>query len=146
MPVRDLAPALLALGELFTEASTVLHPDHAAVALNIRATRDGSFDVNLVLHGSDIWNALGLLGNDPLGTLVSLKELVIGEGGLFDFIRWLRRRPIASEEHLDPGSVRVTSKDGSSIEIPTQVLALYRRVRIRRQANEVVQPLGQSGI
>ena len=41
MPVRDLAPALLALGEIFTDASRVFYPEREPVALNIEATREG---------------------------------------------------------------------------------------------------------
>jgi hypothetical protein len=56
MPVRDLAPALLALGDLFAEASQVIYPEGKPVALSIKATEEGSFDVHLILesrgHGS----------------------------------------------------------------------------------------------
>lgn len=48
MSVRDLAPALLALGELFAEASVIAYPAREPVALNIKATDKGSFDANLI--------------------------------------------------------------------------------------------------
>lgn len=50
MPVRDLAPALLALGDLFSEESLLLHPEREPVALNIKATNEGSFVVKLLLE------------------------------------------------------------------------------------------------
>jgi len=49
MDVGDLAPALLALGEIFHEANALRYPDGAPVRLEIRAFNTGSFDVALSL-------------------------------------------------------------------------------------------------
>src|SRR4051794_33274663 len=103
MAVRDLAPALLALGELFTEASTTLYPDRPTVALDIHATRQGSFDVDLILTAAEgAWDAAELFGSDGLSTLINLKEIILGGSGgaisLVHFIKWLRGRRIKAVE------------------------------------------------
>jgi hypothetical protein len=53
MPIRDLAPALLALGEMFAEASELVEPSRPPASLNIEATGKDSFVVHLVLAGWD---------------------------------------------------------------------------------------------
>jgi hypothetical protein len=87
MPVRDLAPALLALGDLFTEASQVLYPDAGPVALNIKATDEGSFDVHLILEAKDLWDQLvDMFTSDEVTALVNLQNLVIGGVGSMGLI------------------------------------------------------------
>ena len=49
MAVADLAPALLALGEIFHEANEASDPNAPRVSLEIRAFDSGSFDVTLSL-------------------------------------------------------------------------------------------------
>lgn len=159
MPVRDLAPALLALGELFTEASTILYPDRPPVALDIHATREGSFEVDLILKAIEgAWDTTEqLFGGDGATALVNLKELVLGGGtvGLIELIKWLRGRRIASAEPVvvdddapDPGHVRVSvSEDGeTSLEVPSEVLRLHGSVTVRCNAKEVVRPVEREGV
>jgi len=158
MAVRDLAPALLALGELFTEASTMLYPDRPPVALDIHATRRGSFDVDLILKAAEgAWDAAELFGSDGLSALVNLKEIILGGSGavsLVEFIKWLRGRRIESveeapteKEELEPGEVRVTVEDGkTSIEVPHEVLRLHKSISVRSNAKEVVRPLEREGV
>lgn len=159
MPVRDLAPALLALGELFTEASTILYPDRPPVALDIHATHESSFEVDLILKAVEgAWDTTEqLFGGDGATALVNLKELVLGGSavGLMELIKWLRGRRIASAEPVpidddapDPGNVRVTiAEDGeTSLEVPSEVLRLHGSVTVRSNAKEVVRPVERQGV
>jgi hypothetical protein len=151
MPVRDLAPALLALGELFTEASQVIYPEGKPVALNIKATGQGSFDVHLLLEAEGAWkDFVDVWGGDAITALVNLKTLIIGGPsllGLLGLIKWTRGRKIESqEESPTPGQVKLTLQDGESIEISADVIKLYPHFRIRRKAKEVVAPLARQGV
>ena len=47
MSVKDLAPALLAVGELFDAANAILNEDAAKVEAHVKATSEGSFEVAL---------------------------------------------------------------------------------------------------
>ena len=46
MDVRDLAPALLSIGQLFDEANRVLNGDHASIKLQVKALQEGSFEIS----------------------------------------------------------------------------------------------------
>lgn len=151
MDVMDLAPALLALGEIFTEASAMLAPQQPAVALEISATEIGSFDVHLILRTAQSgWDQLvDLFGSDSSTALVNLKEIVIGTGlGVLWLIKSLRGRKIATQQPgtLAPGTVRLNLDDDTSLEVPAATVALYRNVRIRRATRKLVQPLTREGI
>lgn len=150
MAVRDLAPALLSLGELFAEASVTLHPDRPAAALNIKATNNGSFLIDLILEGPGLaWDrAIDLFGSDPVEALANLKELVIAPGaGLFWYIARKRGRSVARQEDaIEPGKVRLTLDDDTVLEVPTDVLALHGSVEVRRKARRVIEPLNRMGV
>ena len=49
MDVKDLAPALIAFGELFTRANLLLNGKDISVSLKVKATKPGSFELYLLL-------------------------------------------------------------------------------------------------
>jgi hypothetical protein len=147
MPVRDLAPSLLALGELFTETSRVVYPDREPVALNVRATDEGSFMVNLSLWSPEAWNqVLQLLTSEGVTALIHLQALIFEGGGLLWLIQKARGQRIASQTPVPPGHVRVTLESGESFEVREETLALFNRMTARRKAQQVVAPLGRTGV
>jgi hypothetical protein len=147
MPIRDLAPALLALGDVFVAASRIVEPDKPPAALSIRATREGSFSVDLLLGGQHVWNQIvDLLSSDGATAIVNLKEAIIGAGGLFAFLLSVRSRRITNTEHIDAGRVKITFDDETTLEVPPETLELYGSIEIRRKVREVVAPLGRDGV
>lgn len=151
MPVRDLAPALLSLGDLFAEASVAMHPKRDPVALNIKAApTKGSFIIDLILHGpAEAWNTtVDLFSSDPVEALNNIKELIIAPGaGLFWYIKSKRNRKVAHREDApESGQVRLTLDDGTLLEVPADVLALHGNVEVRRQAHRVIEPLNRPGV
>ena len=77
MDVRDLAPALIALGQSFERANALLNGDKASVSLRIRATQPGSFEIVLILQQL-LENASDVLTDDWMTSAVVLKELLAG--------------------------------------------------------------------
>jgi hypothetical protein len=149
MPVRELAPALLALGDIFAEASLILYPDRPPVALSIKATEEGSFLVRLILEAEGVWDqVVDIFGSDAADALANMKELIIGGGvGLFFFVRWLKGRKVKSVERSPrPGYVLIIAEDGSTLELRSEVLALRNNPNISRKARRVVAPLTHPGI
>ena len=151
MPVRDLAPALLALGEVFTEASLFLHPKQDPVALEIQATAEGSFVVDLILHAPGAaWDQMSTLASSDAATMiVFLKELVVGNSvdtSLFGLFKWLKGRKVVEREAAAPGKIRFTTADVDSIEVPSDVAVMHDNIRIRRRVQRFVEPLGRQGV
>ena len=151
MAVRDLAPALLALGQLFTEASQLLYPENEPVALEIEATREGSFEVELILHGAGAaWDQLSAHPMTSAASLIVFKEAIIGDSAdlsLFGLIKWLKGKLITDQKDgPEPGEVTLKLEDGSEITVKAEVVALARDPQIRKKAREVVQPLRREGV
>lgn len=63
--VNDLAPALLALGDVIQSANSVLNGDRADARLKLRATQKGSFDALLNLDVSWITDMLDAVNAHP---------------------------------------------------------------------------------
>lgn len=144
MDVRTLAPALLSVGDLFQELGRLTRPSDPAVNVNVRATSEGSFLIELRVIYETAKHVLSLqdtIAIATLGTLVTTAGNVIS---------LLRRGPVQSEEPSEePGLVRLTfsqAADATTLEVPQAVLEASRSVTIRRSVAELVQPLSREGI
>jgi hypothetical protein len=152
MEVRELAPALLALSELFTDASHLLYPDNQPVALEIEATREGSFVVELVLHavGSG-WDQLSQMDvARDVGQLALFKEFVIGDSidfSLFGLIKRLKGKIVVKEvDGPGPDETTLTDEGGSELVVKSDVARLAADENIRRDLRDVVEPLKREGV
>ncbi|MBI4897273.1 MAG: hypothetical protein HY827_02775 [Actinobacteria bacterium] len=150
MPVRDLAPALLALGELFASAGAVVYPDRPPLDLNIEATQEGSFLIQLVLEATGYgWDQLSTFANSNSGIAVLfLKEIIIdGRSGLFWLIKRLKGKTIV-EQSLPDHEGRITLKvdDDTTLTVRSETLELFRNVTVRKQARRVIEPVKREGI
>ncbi|QFR62681.1 hypothetical protein LH991_01080 [Schleiferilactobacillus harbinensis] len=78
IPVRDLAPSLLALSEAFQEIQHIQNPTEPDLSLDIQASDNGSFLVDLILaNGPDLLNrAMNLLNSQPSTALINLSGYV----------------------------------------------------------------------
>jgi hypothetical protein len=145
--VNDLAPALLALGGLFTETSVLMYPNRPPVSLNIKATEDGSFWVFLHLMAQGWEDILDIYTSKPQDALANLTTNVFL---LFGFIKWVRGRKVepatTPPKVPEPGMVRIEAPDGTTIDVPSEVWLLYMRQSARRKAREVIAPLERDGI
>jgi hypothetical protein len=151
MDVRDLAPALVAMADLFTAANRVLNGDAADVRVEVKGSfRAGSFNIELIFvqqflsqlrdmfAGSsatavaNAWTILGVLG-------------CVGAGGVIGLLRALRGRRAHRVESLGE-NVRIWITDTESIEVEDQVVRLWRSQSVRIALQKTLSPLAREGI
>jgi len=144
MDVRDLAPALLSTSALLQEINRQVFPAEPGLTVNVRATSEGSFIVQLRLVYD---SAVGILTGDDAAALANLTAILGITGGVITFLRRRFRSPVEEQEPTDaPGMVRVTFEDGTAIEVHESVLRLADSVAVQRNVAEVVRPLTREGV
>lgn len=152
--VRELAPALLAIGELISQANRALHPDAPPIRVEAVATAVGSFeiDIDVVLSGwrllRDFFTSADV---DAVLKIVSTLGLVgTPVMGLIQFLRVLKGRKVASASQIegDQVIVRFVDENGSltSVTIPVEVLRLYQEARVQRELGKLMEVLASPEI
>jgi hypothetical protein len=151
MDVRTLAPALIATADAMREAHALLAIPGRAPRVEVRATRPGSFIVDLLIaEGADnLYQRAIAIFTSPAVTadagLMSLIGSVIGSVGI---VRRIRNRKINRVEQQVGNVTVIILEDGTRIEIPAaETLRLVVDADFRRSLNRMVEPLaGQKGV
>ena len=148
IPIRDLAPSLLALSESFQQIQQVIDPDSDPISLDIKATSKGSFIVDLILaNGKDIIShVVSLLNSDPTNAALNLRGIVTTFYGVIKLIKKLYNKKIRKQETLADGEIKLTLDNNESVKISKSILDSYQNVNIRTSVHSVVKPLEKDGI
>lgn len=142
MDVRALAPALISAADLLQELNRTLYPANPDITVNVRAHSEGSFVVELKMVLEEIE---GVLISDPAVATVQLMALLGFVGGIITFLAKRRRNRIVSQSPPDAaGMVTVTFADGTSLQIPAEVLRASDSLKIRRDVAELTRPLREN--
>lgn len=151
MDVRDLAPALLAIGQLFDAANRTLNgADGPKIAVNVVATEPGSFEIVTEVIVSLLDQAKMLLGGETVTAALNFKELILTGGvggyGLVTIIRRFKGRKPDRLERLSENTIRLTF-DGQSVDVPLDLLRLYQDLAVRKALEGMItDPLNKDGI
>ena len=146
MDVRDLAPALLAIGQLFDAANSALNHDAAQVAVTVKATGHGSFEIAFEVIQHLAAQITALFSSDHVVAAVNLKEFIVGGGGLFLLIKRLRGKRPDRIDRISENTVRITMGT-ESFDVPLELLRLYQDIAVRTAVQKVISdPLKREGI
>lgn len=162
MDVRDLAPALLAIGQICERANTVLNENKAEVAVKVRSDfKTGSFELQIDISQTLIEAAKLLFTHkNQVSTARELLEIIglVGGGGsfaavsLFKLIKWLKGRKATKTTILENGATRIyidnsiNIDNSTHIDVKPEVVRLYNDEGIRKAALGIVKPLESEGI
>jgi hypothetical protein len=155
--VRDLAPALLALGDVFQSASDTLNGDRVKTAVRVKATEAACFQVDLSVVqsiGETLHSLLSLAAanKDGISAAKELADLILKTGtavgvvggGLFALLKFLKgRKP---EKIDDVGGAVHLHLDGNVFITNRKTIILAENVGVRESAKRFVSVLKNAGI
>ena len=143
MDVRQLAPALIAAADAVRQAHLLLQVPGPTPQVEVRATRPGSFIVDLLVADPNIARqVMDLLISKQATAVVDLGSLVGYLVGSVGLVRRLRNRKIARAERIEPGRIVLHLEDGITIETEPESFQLVLDATYRRSLHDLVQPIG----
>lgn len=140
----DLAPSLLSIGNIITEANKTINPEGKEIAINIKPFEKGSFIIDLYLFAkTNLDQLLSYISTEDSYEIKNLLDwigLTIGGGiGLFKLIKFLNGKP-KKVENLSSGDIRYINANGESLTINEKVNKLYNNCIIQ---NKTYQGFGK---
>jgi len=148
--VNDLAPALLALGDLVDETNKYVTGGKAPVALRVRPEIErGSFKIALEI-AEGWYDKFVELFTGPDVTALATFLTILGISGLLGLIQLIKRskgkKPKTVVEVDQRTRVRVEFEGEAPVEIERQLFDLFNNLRARDAVARFVKPLTRKGI
>ncbi|MDG9785891.1 hypothetical protein [Acinetobacter johnsonii] len=151
MDVRDLAPAMIAVNDLLSNANKALNGDKADLNLKVNASfRAGSFGMELhtVVHFlSQIRDMFASDNASAISNAWTILEIVgfVGGAGLIGLIRFLKgKKPTKIID--EDGRLKVYLSETEYYETDGKVVKLYKNRTIVGDLNKMLEPLEKDGI
>lgn len=150
MDVRDLGPALMALGKLVNDANKILNNDKSNIAVNVNADfQKGSFEIAFECVRT-ITEQLTSLFTPNVNVDELLKYLglasTLGLPNLVDLIKWGYGKIIKKVKNNNDGTVTLIASNNDNITVHINVFNTYKTVDIRESYDELLKPTQRDGI
>lgn len=157
MDVQDLAPALLALGDIIQIANKRFNGDTASIRVLVNAdVEQKCFQIDLSLVQSVLKQAQGLFADQDVKTALDIARAVgiVGSAGaavagLFKLIKWLSRNRKDGETRFETksegGVTIIVNGDGNTITVSDETFQLATDPAVVERAKRVVKPLQNRG-
>ena len=153
MDARNLAPALLAIGDLLENSTRVLYGKEIKASVNVKGGfKTGSFGIEFSLATSVLVALRDLFSSDAASATANALQIPgavgllawHGKKSLLSVLKWLKNRPIRKVELLD--KTAMVHVDNESIEIELEVLKLLRDLSVRDSVERMLHPLNADGV
>lgn len=148
IPVRDLVPTLLALAEAVEAANRIIgDPDHKP-SVNIKATKPGSFIVDLTVTAPLLQgiatDLLGFLNSGIIGGAANVATIVDAILNSITLMKEIDGRAITATSPAPDNKTHIHLADGTTLEAPAGEAVLIQsaeyRVAIGNAADIVARP------
>jgi len=154
MDVRELAPALLALGDLVESASLALYGDKVQAKIEVKASfKTGSFGIDFILSQDFRQQVLLFLTSQEVTGVINAGELIamlfgsviVGKNGLIGVLKWLKNRKIKTVQ-IKENKATIITQDDETLDVEMRVIQLLRDRAVRQNLAKTLAPLQQEGI
>jgi hypothetical protein len=143
LDVRDLAPAMLALGDLCEQANFQVNGTEAKATVQIRAVAPGSFVVEFYLVVGLLRAVRKLFNAETLRNAHEVFELV---KDTVETVKALKGRKIDKVTELADGSKRLTVEHRQTFDLPPELSAMLMRRAVQDDLAGIIRPLQAEGV